>query len=103
MTTRTRVVLYNNADTTKTLELWHPFTLDKCVCAGTANPACTFYFLGRDLQDVCKNLRLDPKLPVFLANSPLKALSVDNTDPLFDPILLIPVHKTTPTWTGLQN
>ena len=103
MTSRTRVTLYNTSDATKTLELWHPFTLEKCVCASHEDPACTFYFVGRDLQDVCTSLCLDPNQPVFLANSPLNALSVGNTDPLFDPILLIPVHKTTPTWTGLQD
>ena len=95
---------YNVADGVKdTLTIGHPFNMEKCMCTLEDDPSCLFYTVGYNVEDFCTALRLNPDLPVYLSKAPTTALTVIDDPVFFGPVLLIPVHKTTPANVGFQN
>jgi hypothetical protein len=71
--------------------------------------------VGCNKIDLCQDLGLDPALPVFTVDCPTQPLRVDTNDCPTEPVSLtaryfyedeivhIPVHKVSPTSTGLRN
>ena len=95
---------FNATDTSKdTLVIGHPFKMEMCKCVMEEDPACVYYNVGYDVVDFCTALGLDPERPVYLSSAPTTALSVDDDAVYYGPVLLIPVHGTTPVHVGFQN
>ena len=100
---RHMITAFNTNNTTKTLLIGHPMSMEKCLCVDVDDPSCIFYTVGYDLMDLCTALGLDPTRPIYVSSAPATSLTViDDTD-LPGPCVLIPVPKTTPARMGFQN
>jgi hypothetical protein len=100
---RFKFTLHNTRNPAKTLVLSYPHELVRCICIHAVNPACDAYCVGYDLVDLCTALGLDPNSPVFAAGAPTTRLQVDHDITFVDSIINIPVHRTSPSSTGLHN
>jgi hypothetical protein len=101
--------LRNNEDETKTLTIEHCLSLEKCDCTTEEENECIFYCVGYSLDDLCTSLGLDKTLPIYQVGQSDLRLEVINSDGpdgfpgIYESVLLVPVHKTTPSIKMLRN
>ncbi len=98
-------VVYNSNNEAKSLLVPHRLTLTDCKCIDGEDDSCILYCVGYELEFLCEELGLDKDLPVRLTGPSNLALEIVHNHGIFDvgPMVLIPVHNTSPYYRGLHN
>ena len=97
--------MYNSNVEGPSLVLTHRLTLEDCACTVGEDDTCITYCVMYNLEELCLTLKLKKDLPVYLTGASNLELEVIVNHGIGNegPMVLIPVHKTSPSRRGIHN